>query len=70
MVGKSDCGECGGKGTRTLIIDRVRGVFSKCSRCGFWEWEWTYGDSLDYLEYLAKRYGITYKQLIEAIEGS
>jgi hypothetical protein len=47
LVGKADCGECGGKGTKTLIIDRERGVFSKCQNCGFCEWEWTYGDSLD-----------------------
>jgi hypothetical protein len=68
LVGRADCGECGGKGTKTLIVDRHRGVFSKCQKCGFCEWEWTYGDSLDYLEHLAKKYHITYKELIGAIE--
>jgi hypothetical protein len=69
LLGKSDCFECGGKGTKTLIIDKRRGVFSKCKNCGFCEWEWTYGDNADYLMHLAKEYKISFQELIKALEG-
>jgi hypothetical protein len=65
-MGKADCNECGGKGTKVLIIDQ-RGIWSKCKRCGFMEWEWQTGDNIDYLNYLTKRYGITTEQLLSAI---
>ena len=65
-LGHSDCNECGGKDTVVLVIRRD-GVWSKCLRCGFMEWEWSYGDSIDYLEYLAKEYHISKKALFSAL---
>ena len=66
-LGKANCNECGGIGTRTLIIHR-RGVFSECKRCGFVEWEWAPGDKLDYLRYLAEVYEIPYSFILGALE--
>ena len=31
------------------------------------KWEWAPGDSLEYLKYLAERYGIPHKDLVEAV---
>jgi len=66
-LGKANCNECGGIGTRALVIHR-RGVFSECSRCGFVEWEWAPGDKLDYLRYLAEIYGVPYSLILGALE--
>lgn len=65
-LGYADCNECEGKNTKVLVIDQ-RGIWSKCKRCNFLEWEWQTGDSIDYLKYLAERYNITDEQLLEAI---
>jgi len=65
-LGKADCNECEGEGTKVLIIDE-RGIWSKCKRCNFMEWEWQTGDSIDYLKYLAKRYNISVEELLQAV---
>jgi len=64
VIGKAKCTECGG--TKTLIV-RGKGFWSKCLSCGFEEWEWELGDDPDYLRYLAKRYGVTVEDLINAL---
>ena len=65
-IGRADCNECGAKGSVCLIIDHM-GIWSYCRNCGFKEWEWTWGDSRDYLEYLAEHYHVEYKKLIEVL---
>jgi hypothetical protein len=67
VLGKSKCNECE-KGERKLIINED-GIFSKCFTCGFTEWEWSWGDNIDYLKYLAERYGIDLKILLEKLES-
>jgi len=64
-IGKCRCYECGGE--KFLLVNR-NGIFSICSKCGFNEWEWTWGDSVDYLYYLADRYGVKADELLNALE--
>lgn len=66
-LGRADCNECEGEGTRYLIINQM-GVWSRCRRCGFSEWEWSYGDRPDYLKRLAEKYDIDYKTLAREVE--
>jgi hypothetical protein len=66
-IGQRDCYECGGKGTVTLLIDK-RGIWSRCERCKFTEWEWTWGDNPEYLDYLAKRFGVKREDLEKKLE--
>jgi len=67
VLGWSYCNECGCDRCKRLIVN-PRGVFSKCLKCGFGEWEWAPGDGVEYLKYLADRYGIELKTLLEAID--
>jgi len=65
-LGYANCNECGGENTKVLLI-KERGIWSKCKRCGFVEWEWTEGDNAEYLVYLANQYHISYAEIIEAL---
>jgi ribosomal protein L37AE/L43A len=69
IIGHADCYECGQKNAKRLLIIRGRGIWSECKFCGCGEWEWAYGDSLDYLHYLAKKYRVKYEQILEGLEG-
>lgn len=66
VLGERECGECGG--IVNLAITSRGDILSICRRCGFVEWEWSLGDSLDYLQYLARMYGIDYRELVEYVE--
>lgn len=66
VLGWSDCEECGCERCRRLVVN-PRGVFSRCWNCGFTEWEWSPGNGLEYLKYLAEKYGIPHKDLVEAV---
>lgn len=67
-IGRGNCNECDGEGTKVLIVTR-NGIWSKCKRCGMMEWEWKMGDSMDYLKYLADRYNTTVQRLLEILEN-
>jgi len=64
-LGEAGCNKCGGR--RTLIINTM-GIFSRCGDCGFTEWEWTWGDDPEYLDYLSKHYGVSRDDLFKALE--
>jgi hypothetical protein len=65
-LGKGYCGECDSN-SKVLIIKKG-GIWSKCKRCGFMEWEWQTGDGMDYLRYLADRYNVSLKEILKALE--
>jgi len=62
-VGRADCCECLGIATKVLLFDR-NGIWSRCTNCGFTEWEWTWGDNPEYLEYLSSLYGVPKKEIV------
>lgn len=66
-LGKADCNECGNKGCVVLVINEM-GIFSVCKKCGFHEWEWSWGDSPDYLEWLSVRFNVSVERIKEALE--
>ncbi len=67
-IGKDvDCNECGGEECVQLILNS-RGLWSKCKWCGFTEWEWTWGDSIHHLEYLAEKHKINLESLLSILE--
>jgi len=49
--------ECG-IGKKMIVIDCCD-VYTVCPYCGFREWEWRCGDSLDYLDYMDKMYRVS-----------
>lgn len=67
VLGFRNCYECGGENTRRLIVSAAGDVYSRCFRCGFMEWEWAWGDPIDYLQHLAELYNVSYSELIETI---
>jgi hypothetical protein len=67
-VGKArDCNECSGDGT-VFLYATPNGLWSHCLSCGFSEWEWSYGDSIEYLSYLAERFRVSEEEIIRALE--
>lgn len=52
------CGECG-DGKKVIVISCCD-IFTVCNMCGFKEHEWRCGDSLDYLDYMDRVYGISH----------
>lgn len=67
IKGGRDCRECGG-GDCVELIATSKGLFSRCRCCGFIEWEWAWGDSRDYLDYLAERFGTDVDEIVKALE--
>jgi len=64
------CGECD-DGKKVIVISCCD-IFTVCNRCGFKEYEWRCGDSLDYLDYMDRvykvslSYGKSLKYFVEA----
>lgn len=68
LKGKKTCGECGA-GIVSLIFNN-HGIFSRCSCCGFFEWEWAPGDKLDYLDDLSQIHGIPKEHILRVLEDA
>ena len=67
-VGRArDCNECGGEGT-VFLYATPSGLWSQCSRCKFAEWEWRFGDSKEYLTYLADNFKCSEDEIVRALE--
>jgi len=71
VLGKARCSECGG--TKVLVITKCpyenQGlIYSRCLDCGFTEDEWRFGDNPEYLEHLAKTYGVSVEQIDYAVK--
>ncbi|WP_309492692.1 hypothetical protein [Candidatus Hecatella orcuttiae] len=67
ILGSADCYECEGEKTVRLVVDG-RGVWSRCFRCGFTEWEWALGDNPAYLDCLAEKYRVDKEAIVDALE--
>jgi len=65
VLGSRVCNEC--EGGKVVLFFTEDGIFSKCLDCGFTEWEWTWGDNPDYLEYLARVYGVSIERIYEEL---
>ncbi len=62
-----NCNECGGEDTVELIVN-VQGLWSRCRRCGFTEWEWSWRDNIEYLKYLSENFNISLEKLLQVLE--
>ena len=62
-----DCNECGERGCVILVANR-KGLWSKCLRCSFVEWEWGWEDKPEYISYLARVFNIKEEAIMEAIK--
>lgn len=61
------CNECGGE---VYLYAQGNELYSRCSRCGFSECEWRFGDNPDYLNYLSERYKISSTEIFNSVKGS
>jgi len=60
------CNECE---TENRVLElRGQYLWSRCLNCGFEECEWMFTDDPEYLKGLAKEYGITFKEIWEAVK--
>jgi len=71
ILGEGKCLECGGVKVLVVTQDKYEKqglIMSRCLKCGFTEHEWRFGDSYEYLEQLAKIYGVKVEELKEAVK--
>jgi len=71
VLGESKCLECGGVKVLVVTQDEYEKqglIMSRCLKCGFTEHEWRFGDGHEYLEELAKIYGVKVEELKEAVK--
>jgi ribosomal protein S27AE len=64
---RKDCNECDGILTVVLVVNN-HGIWSKCDKCGFTEWEWSWGDNPSYISYLAQAYNVGEEVIMRALE--
>jgi len=67
IKGSRNCSECGGRDCVELIANGD-GLWSRCTVCGFIEWEWSWGDRIDYISYLAERFKTPVDEIFKALD--
>lgn len=67
-LGRRNCNECGAKDSVVLRIVG-KSIFSICKACGFYEYEWEVGDSIEYLKYLEEIFGLKKGTLLKRMSS-
>jgi hypothetical protein len=62
-----DCNKCGGRES-VFLLATPDGLWSMCLLCKFREREWKFGDSREYLSYLAGKFKCTEDEIRRALE--